>query len=63
MNGHSQVVIAAPEGDLLLTPGELLGLGVVGGRAVHLLEHAVGVLELLLADLLMKIGLVTKLLA
>lgn len=54
---HAQVVVAAPNGHLLLFlqgASEVVGHGELVGQTVHGLEHAVGVVTLLLVYLLLK---------
>merc|ERR1719500_2042353 len=57
---HTEVVVAAPNRDLLLAPGELPGCREVGGVPGDLLEHPVGVVHLLLLDLLLEEALVVE---
>lgn len=57
---HAEVVVRAPDGDGLLAPRVLVGLGEVLGIAQHALEHAVRVVLLLLHNLLVKEVLVRE---
>lgn len=57
---HAQVVVAAPHVDRDVAPGELARRREGLGRAVHLLEDAVRVVQLLLPDLLLEERLVRE---
>ncbi len=58
MSRHAQIVIAAPDVDVTLTPTKLSSSGKSLSRAVYTLEHPVRVVELLLQQLLLEEDLV-----
>ena len=60
MGRHAEVVIAAPDVDVLGAPGELAAGGKVLGVPQHLLEDPVGVVALLAQDLLLEERLVVE---
>ena len=57
---HAQVVVAAPHRDLLGVLGKLLSVRESLGLPVHLLEHTVRVVHLLLLNLPMEETLVVE---